>query len=378
MVEKPAEQYFGSHQSSMAAPALWYLARPRQVGHLAANLAGAGGLEPPNGGIKIRCLTTWRRPNTGPGGNRLQARRTITASPRYGKRFDGLQPKPHRSLDRPLTQQTAVTIGLKLSRSQVELRLRTHLNKSDRELSATMTTTVSMTKSGLWRGVRLSLPFCASSIIYGIAFGLLATGVGLSKLEAVLMSVLVFSGSAQVVVLQAWASHPALLPVFVTVLVANLRYLLMGAALRSWLAPFGTLRTTVLLLPLVDGSFAVSARERARGDHDAGILLGSSLVSYAGWIVGTAVGTTAGNLIANPRAIGLDFIIVAFCAASAAALLRRRADIWPAASAVAAVLACERWLPGPWTVIAAALAAAAVGALRYAPPAINGAASAKP
>ena len=26
-------------------------------------LAGAGGFEPPNGGIKIRCLTTWLRPN---------------------------------------------------------------------------------------------------------------------------------------------------------------------------------------------------------------------------------------------------------------------------------------------------------------------------
>jgi hypothetical protein len=27
------------------------------------DLAGAGGIEPPNGGIKIRCLTTWLRPN---------------------------------------------------------------------------------------------------------------------------------------------------------------------------------------------------------------------------------------------------------------------------------------------------------------------------
>jgi len=26
------------------------------------NLAGAGGIEPPNGGIKIRCLTAWLRP----------------------------------------------------------------------------------------------------------------------------------------------------------------------------------------------------------------------------------------------------------------------------------------------------------------------------
>jgi hypothetical protein len=26
-------------------------------------VAGAGGFEPPYGGIKIRCLTTWLRPN---------------------------------------------------------------------------------------------------------------------------------------------------------------------------------------------------------------------------------------------------------------------------------------------------------------------------
>ena len=31
--------------------------------HGLARLAGAGGIEPPNGGIKIRCLTAWLRPN---------------------------------------------------------------------------------------------------------------------------------------------------------------------------------------------------------------------------------------------------------------------------------------------------------------------------
>ena len=27
-------------------------------------MAGAGGIEPPNDGIKIRCLTAWRRPKS--------------------------------------------------------------------------------------------------------------------------------------------------------------------------------------------------------------------------------------------------------------------------------------------------------------------------
>src|SRR5438445_306555 len=35
----------------------------RRFGCLVGWLAGAGGIEPPNGGIKIRCLTAWLRPN---------------------------------------------------------------------------------------------------------------------------------------------------------------------------------------------------------------------------------------------------------------------------------------------------------------------------
>src|SRR5262245_31365943 len=36
----------------------------------ASQLAGAGGIEPPNGGIKIRCLTAWLRPNWSSGNAR--------------------------------------------------------------------------------------------------------------------------------------------------------------------------------------------------------------------------------------------------------------------------------------------------------------------
>jgi len=37
-------------------------------------LAGAGGFEPPHGGIKIHCLTTWRRPNNLSGKRRDDSR----------------------------------------------------------------------------------------------------------------------------------------------------------------------------------------------------------------------------------------------------------------------------------------------------------------
>src|SRR5262249_38371308 len=45
-------------------------------------MAGAGGIEPPNGGIKIRCLTAWLRPNgagreSGDAANARRPRRSI-------------------------------------------------------------------------------------------------------------------------------------------------------------------------------------------------------------------------------------------------------------------------------------------------------------
>src|SRR3954468_12219093 len=47
-------------------------------------LAGAGGFEPPHGGIKIPCLTTWRRPKRPVGKTaRRQSCRVLRATPVY-------------------------------------------------------------------------------------------------------------------------------------------------------------------------------------------------------------------------------------------------------------------------------------------------------
>jgi hypothetical protein len=54
-------------------PWIQWTANEREMPRTFANgdMAGAGGFEPPNGGIKIRCLTTWLRPTMA--GNRDRA-----------------------------------------------------------------------------------------------------------------------------------------------------------------------------------------------------------------------------------------------------------------------------------------------------------------
>ena len=221
------------------------------------------------------------------------------------------------------------------------------------------------TWAGVKHGINLAIPFGASSVIYGLGFGVLAGQVGLSAIEAVLMSALVFSGTAQLAVVQTWSAAPALLPVFATVFIANARYILMGAALRRWLAPLPQARATLALLFLVDGAFAIGMREKAAGRNDAGVILGAALISYIGWVIATGLGFVVGRLIPDPRIYALDFIIVAFCASSAALMWRGKSDIVPVLAAIATAVLVDRIMPGPWVVIAAAIAGVIMGALRH-------------
>jgi hypothetical protein len=68
---KPTELYSASGMAKLVRsvrvaaglPSTFTLDACRHGGMTELELAGAGGFEPPNGGIKIRCLTTWLRPN---------------------------------------------------------------------------------------------------------------------------------------------------------------------------------------------------------------------------------------------------------------------------------------------------------------------------
>jgi predicted branched-subunit amino acid permease len=224
-----------------------------------------------------------------------------------------------------------------------------------------------MTAAGIARGLRMGLPLGGSGFIYGLAFGTLAQGKGLSMFEALLMSVLVFSGTAQIAVVQIWQTHPGFLPAALIVLVANVRYILMSASLRPWLGELTAWKAMLPLVFMVDGAYAAGTRAHADGDSDAGVMLGSSLASFCGWVLATGLGYVSVQFIANPKLIGLDFVIIAFSTSAAALMSRTVRDVWPVLAAVVVVVALDHLAPGPWTVVGAGVTAAVVAALRYRP-----------
>ena len=232
-------------------------------------------------------------------------------------------------------------------------------------MTETSTASPPFSWAGFRQGALLSLAFGASSFVYGIAFGVLASEAGLGLVEATVMSATVFSGTAQMAVLQMWQTTLSLLPVFFTVLMMNTRYILMGAALRPWLGTLPTGKAALSLFFLVDGSFVLAMREKAKGNDDGALLLGSGVVSYAGWVVATVVGYAVGRKLGDPRLYGLDTILVLFCASSVAFMWRGRAQLAPAAAAAAAAILVDRMGGGAWAIAVAGVVGALIGAAMH-------------
>jgi len=222
-----------------------------------------------------------------------------------------------------------------------------------------------------WAGLRAGIlgagAPAAGGFVFGIAFGLLADQVGLALSTAVLMSMLVYSGTAQFVSLQAWGDPIPLAAICGAILATNARYVLLGASVRPWFHGISPAKTYASLFLLSEGNWAPALRERLEGRMDAAYMLGCGLAMYVSWVSATAIGHVLGQLIPDPKAFGIDFVLLAFFTVVAVGVWRGRRDIAPLLAAVAVALVVSRLVPGHWYILAGGLAGSLVAALKVAP-----------
>ncbi len=206
--------------------------------------------------------------------------------------------------------------------------------------------------------------------VYGVAFGLLAREASLSLAEAAAMSAVVYSGTAQLATVSALGSAAAagthsVLAIAATILLLNARYLLYGAAFRPWLGGVPARLVYPTLFFVGDGSWVLSMQAHAQGERDAGFAFGSGVAMFLPWLLGTLAGGLAGGLIANPAALGLDFMLVAFSAAMGLGMFKLRADWGSVIAALVVALIVDRFAPGGWTIVAAGLAGGIATFVRF-------------
>lgn len=223
------------------------------------------------------------------------------------------------------------------------------------------------TAAGAWRGFVVTQAFALGGLVYGMTFGILALGNGLSLVEAMFMSLTVFSGSGQIAAVGAMNAGAGLYATVATVVLLNARYVLYGAALRPWLGGIAPLKAYSLLYLVGDANWVANMRAREEGERDAGFVLGSGLALFFPWMAGTLIGALTGGWIPQPKALALDFFLIGFCAAMVVGIFRGKPNYLSAAVALAAALLADRFLSGGWPIVAAGVAGILV-AYGQAPP----------
>jgi 4-azaleucine resistance transporter AzlC len=192
-------------------------------------------------------------------------------------------------------------------------------------------------------GFRAAVPIALGYFPIAFSFGVAATRAGLSLLEALALSVIVFAGAAQFLAVALIASGaPALVAAF-TLVAMNLRHLLYGPVLMRQAGADAARRTAwAWSFALTDEVFGAALGALARGGRfSEGFMAALGFSAYAAWIAGTLAGAWAGAgaLDRWPAIAGaLSFMLPALFLALLLSMMNRRQIPLIAAAGLATVL----------------------------------------
>lgn len=211
-------------------------------------------------------------------------------------------------------------------------------------------------------GARTMAPILLGVVPFGLVAGVTAVEAGMTPLQAVAMSVLVFAGAAQLAAIELVARSAPVAVVVLTVLVINLRYIMYSASLAPYLRCVRAPARWLSAYVLTDQAYAVSLAEfretRPTERSRLWYYLGGSFALWSGWQVSTAVGAVAGAAV--PDGLSLGFAVpLTFLALLVPALTDRTTLLVAGVSATVGVAAAS--LPFDLGLVTAALVGVTVG-----------------
>jgi 4-azaleucine resistance transporter AzlC len=226
--------------------------------------------------------------------------------------------------------------------------------------SATLSS-LNRAESPLASAFRQALPIILGYVPVGFAYGVLAQKSGLSVLNTLLMSALVYAGSAQLIAVGLFAAMASPLAIVATTFVVNLRHLLMSAALAPFLGTWGKTRLALFAYQMTDETFALHVNRFAKGETGPAETFGINVIAQSAWVGSTALGLAASTLITDVRPIGLDYALPAMFIGLLLGQLKSRQHLLVAATAGA--LSTALMLAGlkQSHVLAATITAATIG-----------------
>jgi 4-azaleucine resistance transporter AzlC len=199
--------------------------------------------------------------------------------------------------------------------------------------------------------MRRVAPLVVAVAAFGLSYGVLAGAAGMGTIAPILMSATTFAGSAQFAAASILDEGGAVVAAIAAAVLLNVRYVPMGLSVAPLFHGPAWRRFLEAQL-VVDESWAIA--NRGGGRFDRGLLLGAGLILYPSWVLSTAIGTVAGDLLGDPETLGLDAAFPALFLGLLIAQLRSRLSVVAALGGAAVALALVPVAPPGVPIIAAA------------------------
>ena len=151
-------------------------------------------------------------------------------------------------------------------------------------------------KSAFIKGLRDGIPIALGYLSVSFGFGILAAAGGLSALTATVISLANVTSAGQLAGLNIIIAAGPLIEMIVSEFIINIRYALMSITLTQKLDDtFTTPRRMLCAFSMTDEIFAVASAQK--GKITAHYFYGLMLLPIVGWVLGTFLGATAGNIL---------------------------------------------------------------------------------
>ncbi len=212
-------------------------------------------------------------------------------------------------------------------------------------------------------GVRDMAPMMLGVIPFGMVCGVGAIGAGASPIAALAMSMIMFSGAAQIVATQLLVAGAPFAVILLSCLVVSLRLLMYSATMAPYLRPLDHRWRNLLSFVLTDQAFAGTLQRFKRSDDlraNASYFLGTGALLWGTWQIATIAGIVAGQVI--PASWQLEFVVPLCFLAVLVPLLRDHVSILVFAAAAIAIVALDA-MPLRLSMICAGLLGIATGVL---------------
>ncbi len=159
--------------------------------------------------------------------------------------------------------------------------------------------------SVIFAAFRDTLPVMTGYAVLGIGFGILLSSKGYGAIWALLMGLMIYSGTMQFVAIDLLTTHATLATTAITALMVGARHLFYGISMLKRYENSGILKP-YLIFALTDETYSLVCNS----DADLKYCFLVSLLDHVYWLSGTVIGAILGSLL-EFDARGIDFALTA-------------------------------------------------------------------